>query len=170
MIEKMGFEKNRRIVKTMNNQRVTAVIGGKKCNFRSQFEYRWSKYLQFLKAAGEIKDWEYEAELFVFPGEITAPVQYRPDFKVIGNKGTVVYQETKGYHDGSTNRKFQRMAKHYPDVVMELVLQSIPRKGSKGANRRAVAAKYTRRIIDASVIFKQIKHVVNLEVPKLREL
>jgi len=167
---KMGFEVNKRIVKVMRNQRVTAIVGGKKCYFRSKFEYAWAKYLQWLKDKKQIQDWFYEPKVFTFAGEITAPVQYRPDFKVIEGSGAVVYQECKGYHDGSTNRKFQRMAKYYPDVVMELILQRIPRAGSKGANRRQVAARYTRRIIDAAVIFQQIKNVVNLEVPKLREL
>lgn len=167
---KMGFEPNKRIVKVMGNQRVTAIVGGKKCYFRSKFEYAWAKYLQWLKEQKQIRDWSYEPQLFTFAGEITAPVQYRPDFKIVELNGTEFYQECKGYHDGSTNRKFQRMAKHYPGTVMELVLQRIPRKGSKGANRRRVAAKYTRRIIDASLIFHQIKNVVNLEVPKLREL
>jgi hypothetical protein len=38
------------------------------------------------------------------------------------------------------------------------------RSGSKGANRRRIADKYARRIIDASEIFKQIKGVINLNI------
>ena len=75
---------------------------------------------------------------------------------MIENDGTVVYQETKGYYDGQTNTKLRRMARHYPDTIFELVLQRIPKRGGKGAGRRRIAAKYTRRIIDASKIFKQI--------------
>lgn len=165
MTEKMGFETNRRIVKVYNNQRVTATIAGQLCHFRSKFEYAWAKYQQFLQDTNEIMDWFYEPEVFYFENETTAPVQYTPDFQIIGKKGDIYYQECKGYHDGQTNKKLQRMAKHHPDIVMELVLQSIPKNLSKGANRRRVAAKYCRRIIDAGVIFKQIKGLVNLDPP-----
>ena len=167
---KMGFESNKRITKVYNNQRVTATVGGKKCYFRSKFEYCWALYIQFLKDSCQIVDWDYEPKVFYFPNEKTAPVQYRPDFKVIENDGTELWQETKGHHDGKTNRKFQRMRKHYPDIVMELVLQRVPRTGSKGANRRRVAEKYCRRIIDASAIFKQVKGLINFDVPKLKEI
>lgn len=174
---KMGFETNKRIVKVMNNQRVTAVFNGRKCYFRSKFEYHWALYLQFLLKCSKILDWFYEPDLFIFKGEITAPVQYRPDFKVIDTMdgmfpdGITVYQECKGYHDGSANAKLQRMAKHFPDVIMELVLQRLPRfNKTKGVNRRRVAEKYTHRIIDASVIFNQLKGVINFDVSKLREL
>jgi hypothetical protein len=157
----MGFETNKRIVKVMNNQRVTAKFNGRKCYFRSKLEYCWALYLQFLLEHGKIKDWLYEPDLFIFEGEITAPIQYRPDFKVIELDGTEIYQETKGYHDGSTNKKLQRMQKHFPETTFELVLQHIPKSG-KGVNRRCVAAKYTRRIIDASEIFRQMKGVIKV--------
>jgi len=153
-----------RVTKVMNNQPVRAEFNGRKCYFRSKLEYCWALYLQFLLENGKIQDWFYEPDLFIFEGEKTAPIQYRPDFKVIEADGTVIYQETKGYHDGSTNKKLQRMQKHYPETIFELVLQRIPRSGSKGANRRHIAAKYTRRIIDASAIFQQMKGVINFSV------
>ena len=151
----MGFEENKRVVKIMKNQSVEDVFNGRVCYFRSKLEHRWAKYLQILLESGQIAGWFYEPDKFIFPDEITAPVQYTPDFKVIENDGTVIYQETKGYHDGQTNTKLRRMAKHYPDTIFELVLQRIPKKG-KGAARQRIAAKYTRRIIDASKIFRQI--------------
>jgi len=156
-----------RIIKVMGNEPVNATIGGKYCHFRSQLEYKWAKYLQFLKNSGEIKDWFYESLEYRFEGEKIAPYVYRPDFEIHNNDGSWYMQECKGWHDGTTNSKFCRMAKHYPDVVMELVLMRIPKnsKGkSKTAHRRAVASKYCRRIIDASEIFKQIKGLVNLEI------
>lgn len=170
MIGRMGFESNKRIIKSFGNQRVTATVGGNHCYFRSKLEYHWALYLEFLKNADEIIDWDYESQVFYFPNEKTAPVQYRPDFMTVEKDGTVVWQETKGHHDGKTNKKFQRMAKHYPDVVMDLVLQRIPRTGSKGANRRFNAQRYVRRIIDASIIFQQLKSVINFNVPKLRDM
>jgi len=162
---KMGFEADRRIVKVFNNRRVTATIGGQTCNYRSVLEYRWALYLQFLVDSGELDSWEYETDTFYFPGETTAPVRYLPDFKIVEPGGVIVYQECKGWHDGPTNTKLRRTARHYPDVVMELVLQRIPKKGVKGVNRRRVADKYTRRIIDASDIFKQMKGAINFDTP-----
>ena len=156
MTVRMGFEKDKRIVKVMGNRASTETVGGKTCHFRSQFEYKWAQYLQFLKEQGQIRDWKYESKTFYFSGEKTAPVQYTPDFLVTENDGGYVWQECKGYHDGPTNTKFRRLARHCPDAVMELVLMRIPRRG-KGAGRRRIAAKYVRRIIDASEIFKQLK-------------
>ena len=161
---KLGFEPKRRIAREFNNTRVRATIGGQECYFRSKLEYRWALYLEFLRSAGTMVSWEYEPKIFYFEGEKTAPVQYKPDFKIV-EFGQTIWQECKGWHDGPTNTKLRRMAKHHPDAVMELVLQRIPKKGIKGANRRRVAAKYTRRIIDASVIFKQFQGVINFDVP-----
>ncbi len=160
MVEKMGFEKNRRVIRSYGNKPVRAIVGGKKHYFRSKLEYHWAQYLEILKQSGEIADWEFEPEVFYFKDVKTAPVQYRPDFKVTNNDGSHYWQETKGWHDGKTNKKLQRMSKHYPDEVFELVLQRIPKKGVKGANRRSVAARYTRRIIDASEILKKAKGMI----------
>ena len=142
-----------RIVKVMGNKPKTATVGGKTYYFRSKFEWKWARYLQLLKEQGHILGWLYEPERFFFPNEKTAPVQYTPDFKVLGHL-VDYWQECKGYHDGPTNSKLRRMAKHYPDEIFELVLMRIPKKG-KGVNRRAVAAKYTRRIIDGGKILRQ---------------
>ncbi|MCK5609169.1 hypothetical protein KAR91_45260 [Candidatus Pacearchaeota archaeon] len=159
-----------KLIRNFNNQRVTATIGVKEYHFRSKLEYRWSLYLEFLKQGGEIQDWFYEKDLFVFPGETTAPVRYLMDFTIIDKDGSTYYNETKGYHDGSTNTKLRRTAKYYPDAIVELVLMSIPKKNkAKGASRRRIAAKYTRRIIDASVIFKQLKGVINFDTPIITE-
>ncbi len=160
MVEKMGFKKNRRITLSMNNTRVTATVGGQRYHFRSKFEYHWAQYLQILTDNQQIQGWSYESETYYFEGEKTAPVMYRPDFLVVENDGSEVWHETKGYHDGKTNKKLQRMAKHYPDVVIELVLQHIPKKGIKGANRRQVAERYCRRVYDGSVVLRQCKGLI----------
>ena len=88
-----------RVVKIMNNNRVTAEFNGTKCYFRSTFEYHWACYLQFLQKSKQIKAWFYEPQLFIFHGEITAPIQYRPDFKIVNKDGSEYYQELKGYRD-----------------------------------------------------------------------
>jgi hypothetical protein len=151
---KMGYEKTR-LVRDFNNRPTTITIRGRICKFRSKFEFSWAMYLELLVASGEIKEWEYEETVFIFDGVETAPVQYTPDFKIIENNGMHYWQECKGFHDGKTNKKLQRMAQHFPEEIIELVLMRIPKRG-KGANRRRVAEKYCRRVIDASVIFKQI--------------
>ena len=160
-VEMMGFESNQRVVKVMGNRASTEVVGGKTCHFRSQLEYKWAQYLQFLKDSGEIIGWEHEPTTFDFQGRgyKKGPFVYTPDFKIIESDGTVVWQECKGYHDGDTNSKLRRISELDLNITMELVLQSIPktnRAKSKGAGRRRIAAKYTRRIIDASVIFRQM--------------
>lgn len=149
-----------RVVKVMNNKRVTDEFNGVQCYFRSNLEYRWAKYLQFLKEHGKIKSWAYETTTFNFQskGYATSPFMYRPDFTIIENDGNILYQETKGVHDGSTNRKFQRTLECYRELSknnFELILQRIPKDG-KGANKRRIAEKYCRRVVDSSIILKQL--------------
>ena len=149
---KMGFETDRRIRQTKyGNKPGRAEIGGKVIYFRSKFEMRRAEYLHLLQETKEIQEWQYEPDRFAFP---QSPYVYIPDFKVTEAGGGVVYQECEGYHDGKTNSKFRAMAKYEPGVTLELVLLRIPKKG-KGAARRQVASKYVRRIIDASLIFRQ---------------
>lgn len=163
-VEKMGFEKNKRIVKVMNNQRVTEFINDRLCRFRSKLEYNWALYLTLLMEQGEIFDWLYEPDKFYFREETQGPWQYIPDFKVFTSENEFYYQECKGYHDGQTNSKLRRFKKYNPDIEIELVLQNIPkRKKSKGANRRRVALKYARRIINASDIFRQCKGMLEFK-------
>jgi len=140
------------IRRDFKNISVYATVGYHDCHFRSKFEHKWAKYLQWLLENEQIDDWMYEQKTFYFPEETRGPHHYLPDFRVVENDGTVVWQECKGYHDGACNKKFQRMAKHYPDEICELVLMGF----GKGAARRETAGRYTRRIIDASIIFSQM--------------
>lgn len=164
----MGYEPNKRIVKEVNSRRVTAAVGGQKCYFRSILEYRWALYLQWLREQKQILYWAYEPFVYDFTSYAyeTGPYKYRPDFLVCEMDKTKVIQECKGYHDGATNRKFQRTLKHFPDVIFELVLQRIPKNRSKGAARRHTASRYVRRIIDASEIFNQMRCMIDFRVPK----
>jgi len=161
IMAKMGFEKNRRIVRVYKNQPGHETLGGREYFMRSKGERNWSRYLQFCLDNGVYRDIEYEVDLFVFEGVTRAPVCYRPDFKITDSDGSIFYQEYKtvGNFYGSVNTKFRRMHYQYPKTPMELVLGHIPKRGKK-ANRLRVARKYTRRIIDASQIFKQTKGLV----------
>lgn len=155
MVEKLGFEKDRRIIQDHNNTWHYVTLCDTQYHVRSGLERDWVTYLNMLWESGEILCAEYEPHTFYFPNQTAGPVKYTPDFRVVEKDGTTVWQELKGYHDGKTNSRLQKMAKYFPDEIMELVLQNIPKKGSKGVNRRAAAARWTRRIIDASQIFRQ---------------
>jgi len=126
-----------------------------KYHFKSEAEYRWACYLQFLKEHGEIRAWYYEHTEFIFQDVETAPVQYTPDFQVIDKDGIEFYQEYKGVLDGKAIRRFQRMHEHFPEVIMELILPRINKRGGQ-VNRRGFALKYCRRIIPANTIFREL--------------
>jgi len=89
--------------------------------FRSKWEANYALYLDFLVQQKEIKDWEYEADVFVFDKIQFGTRSYRPDFKVFNNDGTFEYHEVKGYMDGKSKTKLRRMLKYYPEVKLILV-------------------------------------------------
>lgn len=141
-----------------NIRRITAAVGGKTYAFRSEGEFMWSEYLQFLKKSGEIKDWSYEGTTYYFTNEKTAPVQYTPDFWIVPVSGKPYCQEFKrGYLDSQAVTKFRRMAKHHPNVIIELVMMG---ERKKEAHRMRIVKKYVRRIIDASAIFQQMGKLI----------
>ena len=143
-------------------RRITAIIGGKTYCYRSEGEFMWAQYLEFLKQSGEIADWFYEPSPFYFTDIQFGPVQYKLDFLIKGKSNFIrpgdpdYYQEFKhGEFDGPALTKLRRMAKQYPDVVIELVVAG---KRKKDAHRLYVAKKYIKdnRVTDASVIFRQM--------------
>ena len=156
MTERMGFEKDRRIMQDHKNTWHGITLCDTRYHVRSGLERDWAAYLQFLWESGEILLAEYEPHTFTFAGEVGGATKYTPDFRITTHQEQY-WQECKGHHDGPTNTKLKRMAKHYPDEIIELVLQRIPKNGKDPSSRRKTAARYTRRIIDASVIFKQIR-------------
>jgi len=88
---------------------------------RSGWEANYARYLKFLKDNGEIQDWEYEPDLFVFHGEIRGSLSYTPDFRVTENSGRIVYHEVKGWMDSKSKTKLKRMKKHYPDIEVIII-------------------------------------------------
>lgn len=140
------------------------IIDGQDYGFKSKFESRWAQYLQFLKESGQIFSWHYEKNTFYFKDEATAPVQYTPDFLIREKFGCPEYdywQECKGYFDSQTNTKFRRLQSHYPGIVIDLVLQSKPKRG-KNAHKIMIAQKYVRRVIYANEIFKQLGRIITV--------
>jgi len=151
-----GRRRGCRVVKRVTAIATKATVGGKNCNFRSWLELLYGCYLEFLKRAGCILDWDFEPLKFYFEGEKTAPVQYTPDFRIRKLNGEIVFHETKGYHDGETNSKLRRLKKHYPSVKIELWLDGF---AAKTAGRRRTAEKYCLRVGNVKPIFAKFRNL-----------
>jgi hypothetical protein len=89
--------------------------------FRSRWEANYALYLDFLVEQGEIEDWEYEPDVFMFEEVKLGTRSYRPDFKVFNRDGTFEYHEVKGYMDSKSKTKLRRMEKYYPEVKLILI-------------------------------------------------
>lgn len=89
--------------------------------FRSKWEANYALFLDFLVKNGDIKDWEYETERFVFEQIKFGTRSYLPDFKIINHDNTFEYHEVKGYMDARSKTKLKRMEKYFPDVKLILI-------------------------------------------------
>lgn len=111
-------------LKNMNFPKSNAK-GGKRADIgifvRSAWEANYARYLNWLVAHGQIKNWEYEPDVFYFENIKRGTRSYLPDFKVENNDGTIEYHEVKGWMDAASKTKLKRMKKYYPDVKIVLV-------------------------------------------------
>jgi len=99
----------------------TFIIGGKTHFYRSSWEVNIASYYDFLKTKGEIKEWEYEPDVFWFT-EIKRGVRsYKPDFKITRNDNTQYYVEVKGWMDDKSKTKLNRMRIYYPNIEIEIL-------------------------------------------------
>ena len=143
-----------------NIQHTTA--DGRVFTFRSMFECRWSRYLDLLLRAGEIEAWDYEPTYFEFIEVRHGTTRYLPDFKVTDKNGDVAWQECKGHLDGKSMTKLRRFSKYYPEERLWLVFDGLPKptSSSKWANKQRTAIDkirpFVERVVDASVIFRQL--------------
>lgn len=96
-------------------------IGGKRNFYRSRWEVKYANYLEILKRAGEIEEWEHEPKSFYFENEKRGAVCYIPDFRVTRKDGTHYWIEVKGYMDSRSKTKLKRFAKHFPEEEMLVV-------------------------------------------------
>lgn len=96
-------------------------IGGKTKYWRSGWERKYAKYLEWLKKRKEISEWDFECETFWFLTIKRGTRSYLPDFKVTLNDGTIEYHEVKGYMDAKSKTKLKRMAKYYPEVIVKVI-------------------------------------------------
>ena len=80
---------------------------------RSKWEANYARYLNWLKAQGEIVAWEYEPMEFEFPIKKGTRF-YKPDFKVISTSG-YEWHEVKGWHYPKGETAMKRFRKYYPE-------------------------------------------------------
>lgn len=89
--------------------------------FRSKWEANYALYLDFLVEKEQIKNWEYEADVFMFEEVKIGTRSYRPDFKIFNFNGSIEYHEVKGYMDSKSKTKLRRMLKYYPEIKLVLI-------------------------------------------------
>jgi predicted nuclease of restriction endonuclease-like RecB superfamily len=89
-------------------------VAGRRIFFRSGWEWKVAKYLQFLKEQALIKEWEHEPETFWFEEIRRGTRSYLPDFKITRSDGTHYWVEVKGYLDRKSRTKIKRFRKYYP--------------------------------------------------------
>jgi hypothetical protein len=164
LMERMGFESDGNVVRRTNfGTRTSVTLGCQDYTFASAQEARWAQYLQLLLDNGKIASWQYEPVQWDFRGfgYRNKPYVYTPDFLVVDGSGEI-YHEFKGYLETKDMSRMLRAARHY-DARFDLVMQRLPRKGKASQIiAQAYGKKYIRRIVDASVIFRQIRGLVPL--------
>lgn len=96
-------------------------IGGVRKFYRSRWEANYARYLQWLKDGGHILGWAHEPKTFWFTGIKRGSVSYLPDFWVKETNGKDAFHEVKGWMDGRSKTKIDRMARYYPEVTLIVV-------------------------------------------------
>ena len=96
-------------------------IGGKRSYYRSKSEANYARFLQWRKEQYQILDWEHEPKTFWFGTLRRGVTNYKPDFKVTYNNGSVEWIEVKGYFDAKSKTKIKRMAKYHPNEKLLVV-------------------------------------------------
>lgn len=97
-------------------------VGEKIYRFRSEWEYVFACYLEFLKKVNKIKNWEFESKRFEFPVK-RGCTSYLPDFYVLGNDDAHCWIEVKGFLDQKGATKLKRFAKYYPEEPLKVIRQ-----------------------------------------------
>lgn len=106
-----------------------ADLGGQ--YFRSGWEANYARYLNFLLQQRQILAWAYEPRCFVFEGVTRGPFTYTPDFCVTELDGHEVWHEIKGWMTSKSKSTLKRMAKHYPEITIRLVDETVYRALSR---------------------------------------
>lgn len=90
-------------------------------HFRSKWEANYALVLDWLKERKEIKDWEYETEIYRFEGLTKGSTTYTIDFKVWLTDKVFEIHEVKGFMTPKGKTKLKRMKKYFPDVKIVLI-------------------------------------------------
>jgi len=104
-----------------NIQRGWFRVNGRRMFFKSKWKANYALYLAFLKKQRQIKNWQYEPDVFIFHKIQFGTRSYRPDFKVTNSFGDIEYHEVKGWMDAQSKTKLRRMAKYYPKIKIVLI-------------------------------------------------
>lgn len=97
-------------------------IGNGKIYLRSSWEANYARYLDLKISQGHLYKWEFEPDTFWFEKIKRGVRSYCPDFKIWLTKDSMpFYVEVKGYMDARSKTKIKRMAKYYPDVILNVV-------------------------------------------------
>jgi len=94
---------------------------GKRYYMKSSWERNISRYYDYLKQIGEIEDWYYEPQRFMFDKIKRGTNSYLPDFKIIEKNKKEVWVEVKGYMAQKDRTKLKRFSKYYPDKTLVLI-------------------------------------------------
>lgn len=103
------------------SQRGWRSINGKDYYFKSQWEYRYALYLEFLRLHESILSWEYEPKTFWFKSIKRGCNNYKPDFRIIEKDNTHFWVEVKGYMDAKSKTKIKRFKKYFPEEKLLLI-------------------------------------------------
>lgn len=100
---------------------------------RSSWEANYARYLNWLKARGEIEGWQFEPDTFEFAVKRGSRF-YTPDFKIF-ERGSHRYVEVKGYMDQRSRTKIDRFARHFKNERLEIVQNKEMRALNKSVGR-----------------------------------
>ena len=150
---KMGFNEPP-LQRKYGNVPVSAIVNGRRVNFKCKLEYRWAQYLDFLKSTGEIKDFFYEFHTFRNFPEDQPVKEYTPDFLVRLNDNTFEYHETKGMLSAYDLKKFKLLFDERPYIRLIIIFWSKPKIS---VNKKTKLERYAHRVIyDARKLLKNI--------------
>lgn len=90
-------------------------------HWRSSWEANVARWLKWRQERGEILQWEFEPQSFVFSGVTRGVVFYLPDFRVTYPDGSQEYLEVKGRETSKDRTKWNRMRSHYPNVKLKII-------------------------------------------------
>ncbi len=98
-------------------------VGGRRIFFRSRWEANYARYLEWLRAIGQIASWEHEPHTFWFDGIKRGVVSYLPDFLVVNPNGSREWHEVKGWMDARSKTTISRMAKYHPQEKLIVIAE-----------------------------------------------